>query len=241
MELEEFLSQHPISRSAAFTSHQCQHHSDLHDVVRQAACLGLKVFPVSPLAKLTGNPNLLIGEASFEISCLDELVAAHGPCCEWRVAVDPSLCILRIDGEVGRDSVAALSQYDQEECLTLRACRGNTMWVFFRRPKGFALRASAKSLAPGVSVLIDGDSCPLPASSESASDISAVPYWLRELAFEAPDNPPGKAALAPVSTPCPASCRPTTHFLKPHRGVQKGYPTCGQAGWRGGYRIARRR
>lgn len=220
MKLEEFLSQHQSLRSAAFTFHQYKHQSDLHDEVRQAARLVLKVFAVSQLAKLTGNTDQLTGAATSEISSL-EASAEHGPCCEWRVAVDPSLCILQIDGQAGRNSVAALSQYDQDECFTLQACRGNTTWVFFRRPKNLALRASAKNLAPGVSVLADGDSCPVPASSESAPDISAVPHWLRVLAFESPDNTPGKAAPVPASSPRPTPCWRAARSSKPQWGTGK--------------------
>ena len=113
------------------------------------------------------------------------------------------------------------------------------MWAFFRRPKGLVLSAAAQNLAPGVSVLAEGDSCPIPSMSGCAHEISAVPYWLRELAFETPDNPPGKAA--PVPSRSPAPCRAAAHFLKPHWGTRKDYPVSGHAGLRGGYRISRRR
>lgn len=205
--LEDFLEGRQSSPSAAFTSSQHKHHSLLTDEACQAANRGLRIFPVSALAKLTGNPDRLIGQAVCEIFRLEELAAEHGPCCDWRVAVDPSLCSLRIDGKAGRDSVAALSQYDQDECLTLQAYRGDTVWAFFRRPQGLVLCAAAKHLAPGLSVLAEGDSCPIPSLSGCAHEISAVPYWLRGFAFETPDNPPGKAAPLPASSPRPAPCR----------------------------------
>jgi hypothetical protein len=67
MNIERFFSEHSSSPSAAFTSSPSNHPSTLPDEVRQAANLGWRVFPVSLLAKLTGNPDLLIGAASFEI------------------------------------------------------------------------------------------------------------------------------------------------------------------------------
>jgi hypothetical protein len=255
MNIEHFFSER-LSPSADFTTRPGKCPSTLREEVRQAASLGLRSFPVSQLARLTANPNLLIGEATCDISRLEELAAAYEPC-EWRVVADPCLCVLRIDGKDGMDSVGELSKFDQEECFTPQASRGNTVWNFFRRPNGLALRASAKvkELAPGVSVVPEGESCPVPSSTGYALEISAVPYWLKELAFEAPDNPPGKAAPVPAPSTRPVSCRqrspkpslrpspcrPIARFLHPGQGMRKGYPVHSQAGWRGGFRVSRRR
>jgi len=239
MELEEFFSQLSSSRPAAFNPHQCQDRPFLREEVRQAASLGLRIYPVSVLAKLK-NPDSLIGEATCEITRLEELATEYGsPCREWRVRVDPSLCVLRVDGQVGRNSVSVLSQHDQEEHDTPQAYRGDTVWTFFRKPKGMLRRASVRKLASGVSLLSDGDSCPVPVSSERNSDIRAIPNWLRELAFEAPDTSPGTSAPVPASSPRPVPCRPAAHFLKPRKGARKCYPGCDHAGWRRG--ISRRR
>ncbi len=127
---------------------------------------------------------------------------------------------------------------DEEQCDTLQTYCGDTVWAFFRKPKGLPLRVSARELVPGVSVLVEGGSYPVPAWSECASDISAVPNWLRELAFEVPDNPSGKAAPVPGAFPHLAACRPAAPL---HRSPRKGHPVCNQAGWRGGYRIYRQR
>jgi hypothetical protein len=244
MDIERFLSEHPSLLSAAFNFSPSNHPPTLPQEVRQAANLGWRIFPVSPLAKLTGNPDLLIAEATCETSRLEELAAEY-PSSEWRVAAGrSSLCVLQVVGPEGKNSLAALSQ-DQGECLTLQSRRGDTAWAFFRWPAGLVLRASAKKLAPGVRILADGASCPVPPSGGCVylnpwEEVQAVPCWLQELGFEAPDHSPGKAAPVLVPSPRPAPCRPAANFPKPHRNARKGYPVCGRADWRGGYRISRR-
>ena len=111
------------SPAAAFTTLQYHHNSALPDEVRKAANRGWRIFPVTQIAKLTGDPDLLIGEATCEISRLEELGAKHTPC-EWRVVAGPCslLCILQMDRQQGRGSFAALVP-DLEECLTLQARR----------------------------------------------------------------------------------------------------------------------
>lgn len=245
MNIERFFSEHLNSPSAAFTSSVGHSPSALPGEVRQAANLGWWIFPVSPLAKLTGNPDLLIGEAICDVSRLEEFAAAY-PSCGWRVAIAPSsLCVLQIVGPEGRNSFASLSQ-DQGELLTLQARRGDTAWAYFRWPKGLLLRASAKKLAPGVRILAEHDSCPIPPSGGCTfanpwADIEAVPCWLKDLTFEAPDNPPGQAVSMPAPSPGPAQYRSRGQFQKPHREPRRGYPVGGQAGHRGGFRISRRR
>jgi hypothetical protein len=244
MDIERFAGGLSLP-SAALTSSTNHRHSILPEEVRQAANLGWRIFPVSPLAKLMGNRDLLIGEATCDVSRLEEFAAEY-PSCEWRVAVGPSsLCVLQVVGPEGRNSFAALSQ-DQGECLTLQSRRGETAWAFFRWPAGLVLRASAKKLAPGVRILADGDSCPVPPSGGCVyvnpwEGVQAVPCWLRELGFEAPDDPPGKAAPVPAPSHRPAPCRPAAHFPKPHRDTRKGYPICGQVPLARGYRISHRR
>ncbi len=97
MEIERFFAAHLSSPSAAFTSSPRNRPSTLPEEVRQAANLGLRIFPVSSFAKLTGNPDLMIEEATSEISRLEELATEYEFCCEYRVAVDSSLCVLRIE------------------------------------------------------------------------------------------------------------------------------------------------
>ena len=245
MDIERFFSERLSSPSAAFTSSTNHHRpSTLPEEVRQAANLGWQIFPISPLAKLMGNPDLLICEATAEIGRLEELAVEY-PACGWRVAVGPSsLCILQIAGPDGRSSSAALNQ-DQEECSTLQVrCGDAAAWAYFRWPQGLKLRT--KRLAPGMTILAGGDSCPIPPSGGCIyvnpwEEVQAVPRWLKELAFEPPDDPPGKAAPAP--SPRSAPCRQGGRFVKPQPNACKGYPVSSQAGWRGrgGYRISRRR
>ena len=128
---------------------------------------------------------------------------------------------------------------------TLRAQRGDTVWAFFRYPVGLTLRSSAKKLAPGVSVLASGESCPIPPSAggtwlNSWAEIEAVPSWLRELAFESPNTPPGEAIAVRTPSPRPAPCRSAQRFEKQHRRVQNGYPNFNQGGWGRGFRPSRR-
>lgn len=220
------------SRNAALTNE-----------VRQTANRGLVILPVSEFARLAGNPDLLIGEATSDIHRLEGL-AHHFQLCTWRVAIGPShLCVLQVNGPIGRASIEALSR-DQGECLTLWSQRGDMAWAFFRWPTGLVLRASAKKVAPGVRILGPGESCPVPPSvgcawSNPWAEIEAVPYWLRERAFEPPECPPGRAVTVP-EPPRPARCRSTPRLERPLRGARKGYPTCNQAEWRSGFRISNR-
>lgn len=234
MNFEQFFTEHRNSPST----------TSLPTEVRQVANLGLSMFPVPFIAKLAGNPELMIGEATNEILRLEELAVEY-PSCGWRIAIGPSsLCVLQLVGQVGKNSFAALSQ-DMEACLTLQFHRGDNAWVFFRQPVGLVLRTSAKILAPGVRVLIEGDSCPLPPASERASatswaEIEAVPYWLRELAFETPDSPQAEAAPVHSSSTYSRFCRsrvaPWPGF-KPSHGLMtkysgkpyKGHKTCTKA------------
>lgn len=245
MNTERFFSKQLSSPAPAFTSSPRDRPSTLPEEVRQAANLGWRIFPVSPLAKLIGNRDLLIGEATCDVSRLEEFAAEY-PSCEWRVAVGLSslVCVLQVVGPEGRNSFAALSQ-DQGECLTLQSRRGDTAWAFFRWPAGLVLHASAKKLAPSVRILADGDSCPIPPSDGCAyinpwEEVQAVPCWLRELGFETPNDPPGKTAPVPAPSPCPAPCRPVVHFPKPHRDTRKGYPVCSQKPPTRNCRISRR-
>ncbi len=230
-------------RSAASSLCLDVQHSHLPDEVRQAASLGWHIYPVIPLAKLTGNPDLLIAEATCEVSRLEQLATTHNPC-GWRIAVGPSsLCIVRLDGAEARGSFQALTQ-DCEECLTLWAQRGGTAWAYFRCPEGMVLRASGRKLAAGVSILGQADSCPIPPSDGCAwvnpgAEPEALPYALREVAFETPEGPNRKAAPVPASFARQSPCPPWLE--KRQEGAQKGHPIRGHVGNCGGFRISRRR
>ena len=198
---EVFLSElNRSSRGAVLTSTGMKPLSSLHPAVRQVANRGLAVYPVPELAKLTGQSDFLIGEATSDISRLEELAAEH-PGSIWHAAVGPSrLCLVRLDGIKGRVWFAAKNE-DQTGCRTLSMTRGDFVWAIFHWPAGLALRASAKALATGVEILTDGDSFPIPTSGGSAwtdpwAEIEAVPNWLREIAFEPRDCPPGKAVAS---------------------------------------------
>ena len=240
--VEQFLSERygPNSPFASTTTRQYTRRSLLSKEARQAANLGWRIFPVPLIAKLNGNPDLLIGDATCDISRLEELAAEYYPVCGWRIAVCPSsLCILQLDGPLGRNSFAALAQ-DEGECLTLQAGRGDAAWAFFRWPKGLELRADARKLAPGVRILADGDSCAIEPFCNPWAEVEAVPYWLRDLAFESPVTPCGKAASVPPPSRHPAPCRSPARFAKPTRDPRKDHPVCGYAGGCGGFRISRR-
>lgn len=245
MNIERFITEHLSSHSAARPSSPTDRHPALPDEVRQAANLGWQVFPVSPLAKLTGNPDLLIDESTSEILRLEQLSAEY-PSCQWRVAVGPSsLCVVQIVGLEGGNSFAAISQ-DEEECFTLQSRRGDNVWVFYRWPADTVPSQSGKKLPPGLRILADGNSCPIPPSGgcfyvNPWEEVQAVPRWLRKLGFETPDDPPAKTAPVPASPARPLLCRSAAHFAKSNREARKGYVICGQAGRRsGGYRNSRR-
>lgn len=242
--IEKFLLEYSRSApSAASCLRQRNYSSPLAEEVRQTVNRGLRVFPVPVLSP---SPDLLIGEASCEISLLEEFAAAYQGC-GWRVtATDPALLVLRIDGNAGWGSVTALSCYDQEGCLTLQVRCGDTTWAIFLRPKRLAPFAVAKKLADGLTILGGGSSFPIPPSvgcawRDPSAELCATPYWLRALVLDSPDDQPGKAAPAPARPSRPVPCRRPAHAVKPGWSARKGYPACNQAGWRGGYRIYRQR
>lgn len=245
MDLEQFFSRPSGSFSGAFRSRHFN--PDLPDEVRELAHLGLKLFPVSLAAKLAGDPDRLIASATDDILLLETLSAAAQPLYGHRLSLGPSgLCVLVIDGAMGRASFAALVP-DLEECLTLQARRGDVAYAFFRQPAGMKRIASARKLALGVSILGDGAGFDVPPTGGAAwinpgAEIEALPYALRELlAFENPDNPPGRAMPAPKPSSRPVPCRSTVRFPQPNQGPRNGHPACNQAPWRGGYRIYRQR
>lgn len=243
---EDFLSELcRTSRGEDFASARTQPHSGLHADVRQAANLGLAVFPVPEVARLTRRPESLIAEATSDICRLEELASEY-PSCSWRAAVGSSrLCVVRLDGMRGAAWFVAKND-GLDDCRTLSVLRGDTAWAVFHSPAGLVLRAWANALAPGVQILTDGESFPVPPSGcstwASLSEIEAVPYWLRELAFEPPPcSPLGKAAGAPRRLARPVFAHSCRHSEVPHRSVRSGHPSCDQAGWRGGFRVCRRR
>lgn len=245
--IEDFLSTSGLSLPpVALRSKQSVRRLPLPEGVRQSANRGWRIFPVTQLGELTRNSDLLIGEATCDIFRLEELAAEYRPT-GWRVAIGPSqLCVLQLDGQQGKCSFAALIQEHGECFTTLQARRGDMAWAFFRWPTGLVLRSSAKKLAAGVRMLGDGYSCAVPPYGGSVfttpwAEVEAVPHWLRDLAFETPDTPPGKAAPVPAFSPRPARCRSRAQFPTPPQLTRKGYPVRGQTGCRGRYRISRRR
>jgi hypothetical protein len=246
--LEEFFSEYNrgISPVPGFGSSKGSPFSVLRPELRDSANRGFAMFPVPEFARLTAQRDLLIGEATSDLSRLEEL-AATSPLSTWRAAVGSSgHCVVQMSAQDGVAWFAAKCQDHGVDCLTLTYVSGDMVWAIFRWPKNLVLRASAEGLPSGVSVLEAGDSFPVPPSrtckwANPRAEIEAVPYWLRELVFESPDNPPVKIVSVPSPFPRPAICRSTTRFDKPHRGTKKGFPTCNQGGWRTGFRISRRR
>lgn len=243
---EEFLSELcRSSRGSVFSSAPTKSLPSLHPDLRKAANHSLTVFPVPEEARLTGRLEALIREGTSDVSRLEELAAEHSPC-TWRAAVVSSrLCVVQLNGMRGLTWFAAKND-GLEHCRTLSVMRGDTAWAVFHWPEGLALRDRANALAPAVRILTDGESFPVPPSGGSTwaslSEIEAVPYWLRELAFEPPPcSPPGKAAAAPRRSPRPVSTNSFRHYEVPHRSVRSGHPSCDQAGWSGGFRVSRRR
>jgi hypothetical protein len=243
MDLNHFFSQLPSAPSGAFNSRHFN--QDLSDEVRELAHQGLKLFPIGLAAKLAGDPDRLIAAATDNTTLLDELSTAVKPVSGYRVALGPSgLCVLVLDGSVGRASFAALVP-DLDDCLTLQARCGDVMYAFFRQPVGMKRIASARKLAPGVSILGDGESCSLPPSGEAVwvnhpgAEIETLPYALRQLvAPEDPDTTPGRAIPVTKLSHRPAPCRPAARFPQPNQALRKGHPVCGRADLRG---ISRRR
>jgi hypothetical protein len=247
MDLEQFFSQHSGSFPRAVRSRHCS--QELFEQVRELIYQGLKVFPVGLAAKLDGDPDRLIAGATDDVHLLEELSTATLPLWGYRLALGPSgLCVLVLDGAVGRASFAALVP-DLDGCLTLQARRGDAVYAFFRQPAGARVIGSARKLALGVSIFGHDAGFDLPPTGGAVwvnpgAEIETLPYALRELlASDPPDVPPGRAI--PVSKPSfrPVPCRPAVRFPQPNQvGLRKGHPVCNQAGWRrGGYRICRQR
>ncbi len=245
MDLEKFLSQSSNSPSAGFN--YCPRKQEFLEEVRDLVRRGLKLFPVSLAAKLNGCPDRLSADATDNPSLLYELSATTQPLWGYRLAIGPSgVCVLVLDGAVGRASFAALVP-DLDEVLTLQARCGDKAYAFFRQPSGLMRIAFQRKLARGVILLGDGESCIVPPFGGAAwvnagAEIEAFPHALRELlAAENPDSPPGRAIPAPKAPARQVPCRPTTPVEKPRRDMRKGFPTCNQGGWQGGYRIHRQR
>jgi len=237
MDLEQFLSRSG-SLSGAFNTHYCN--QDLLEQARELTGRGLKLFPVSLASKLNGCPNEFISEATSDISLLEELSATAQPLSGLSVALGPSgLCVLVLDGTVGKASFAAFVP-DLEECLTLQARRGDVVYAFFRQPAGMKRIAAARKLAPGMSILGDGESCIVPPTAGATwinfgAEIEVLPFALRELlAIENPDNFPGRAMPAPKPSTRPIPCRPAARFPQPNQSLRNGHRACNQAGWRRG-------
>ena len=110
------------------------------------------------------------------------------------------------------------------------------MYAFFRQPAGMKRIASARKLAPGVSILGDGESCIVPPFGGAVwlnpgAEIEELPFALRQLlASEDPDTTPGRAIPAPKPPSRPAPCRPAARFPQPNPAPQKGHPICGPRG-----------
>ena len=157
---EEILSElGRCSLGSAFSSTRRNSLISTRAELRQAANRGLQIFPVPEIAKWTSHPELLIKEATLEVSRLEELTAIY-PLCTWRAAVGSSgLCVIRLEEPVGR-AWFAIKNEDQGDCRTLTTVRGGTIWAIFRRPAGLVLRASTKALAPGVRILAEGRASP---------------------------------------------------------------------------------
>ena len=210
MDLQQFLSRSLGSFSEAFQSRHFN--PGLSDEVRELAHRGLKLFPVSLTAKLSGCPDEFASEATCEIAALDQLATvAAQPFSEFRIALGPSgLCVLVLDGAIGRASLAGLVP-DLAECQTLQMRRGDAVYAFFRQPARMKLFASRK-LVPGVRALGEGETCIVPPFGavwlNPGGDIEELPFALRQLlAPEDPDTSLGRETPAP----------------------RKGHPFCGQA------------
>lgn len=242
MDLEQFFSQHSGSFPRAVKSRHCS--QELFEQARELAYQGLKLFPVSLAAKLAGDPDRWIAGATDDIALLENLSTA--PLWGYRLALGPSgLCVLVLDGAVGRASFAALVP-DLDGCLTRQARRGDAVYAFFRQPAGARVIGSARKLAVGVSILGHDAGFDLPPVGGAVwlnpgAEIDALPYVLRKLlaSDDPPDSPPGRAVPAPKPSPRPSPCRSTAYFPQPDKAApRRGYPVCGQ---RRGYYISRRR
>ena len=211
----------------------------------RAARRGLKLVPVSVAAKLAGDPNRLIAVATDDVTLLAELSAsAQQPLCGYRFALGPSgLCVLVLDGALGRASLAALVP-GLDDCHTLQARRGDVVYPFFRQPAGMKRIVSARGLAPGVSILGDDESCIVPPPGGTVwakpAEIEYLPYAPRELlAAEDPDGRSGRTMSAPKPRPRPAPCRLTAYFPQSDKAARRGNPVRSRANWCCG--ISRRR
>ena len=234
MDLDHFFSRPSGSFSRAFES---RHFSqNLSDEMRELAHRSLKLFPVSLTAKLNECPEEFISEATSDISLLEVLSAAAQPLWGYRLALGPSgLCVLILDGVVGRASLATLVP-DLDECATLQARRGDKTYAFFRKPAGMSgsLQGSWRLACAFLAI---GESCIVPPFGGAVwlnpGEIEELPFALRQLlAPEDPDTTPGRAIPAPKPSPRPAPCRPAARFPQPNPAPRKGHPVCGQAGWR---------
>jgi hypothetical protein len=98
---------------------------------------------------------------------------------------------LKAEEQYGLSSLRGLSQLDWPETLYARS--HNCMVVFWRYPAGMrATHAGRVEIAPGLTVIVDGESIVLPPPGFDNwpipdAAVLASPEWLNECAFESVD------------------------------------------------------
>jgi bifunctional DNA primase/polymerase-like protein/primase-like protein len=170
-------------------------HSTLPEEVRTAAARGWRLLPVKPRAKTP-----LVKEwQKVATSNLDQLEGWAGqfPGCNWGVATGPDsgVWVLDVDGEKGRESLAALEAEHGPLPPTLssrtgREDGGEHRWFAWQVDCNIRNRAS--TLAPGLDVRGAGGYVVIPPSmhpsravyqwAEPQQPIADAPGWLLELA-----------------------------------------------------------
>lgn len=226
--------------------------AELAEALRQAAKRGWRIFPVIPQEEYARGVTAHVGEATSDTSCIKEWATEH-PLCMWHVEIGPAsdLCVLSVSGMHGMSEVRifCLDDSDRWDSHTLRSqAGGDHSWALCKWPEGLVMRTAEKRLEPGLDILGHGSCCTIHPSTcscgqciyvDAKNEIAAVPKWLVRLGF---DQPGGYSAITrpvPKVPPRKVESQTVARFVKPGAKGRKGYPVCGQGGWRGGFRISR--
>ncbi len=155
------------------------------------ASLGLNSVPLFPCESRGKRPLTHNGfyDATRDVAQL-ELWRAQFPGCNWGMPTGrvSGIFVLDVDGQMGRDSLAALAA----EGLTLPVTRivrtGNGHHYYFAMPPGVDIRCSESKLAPGLDIRGDGGLVIAPGSTHAndtvysfvdpTAPIADAPAWL---------------------------------------------------------------
>ena len=166
---------------------------------------GWRLLPCAERGKIA-----LIGQWQRRASCDPEMIrswARRHPGCNWGLATGPKSKIwaLDVDGELGRESLSALTaQYGDDWTRTIAVETATGRHFYFSYPSEGLIRNSASKLAPGLDTRGDGGYVIVPPSIHPTG---ATYQWTAPLNGQEPRSTP-EWLLQLVTSPERAAIRP---------------------------------